>query len=119
MPKSSFTEEDDALLNALGIEAEEKTHGSQSPRIARINAGFEEIEAFYEKNKRVPQQGENKDIFERIYAVRLEAILGSEECINALKETDKYGLLANPSLKDNVGDAEIDEDEVLKALGAE
>lgn len=119
MPKSSFTEEDDALLNALGIEAEEKTHGSQSPRIARINAGFEEIEAFYEKNKRVPQQGENKDIFERIYAVRLEAILGSEECINALKETDKYGLLANPSLKDNVGDAEIDDDELLKALGAE
>jgi hypothetical protein len=119
MPKSSFNEDDDALLDALGVEAEEGKSSNQSPRIARIIAGFEEIEAFYEKNKRTPQQSDDKDIFERIYAVRLEAILRSEECINALKEIDKYGLLANPSLIDTVRDIEIDDDELLDALGVE
>lgn len=119
MPKSSFTQDDDDLLDALGIDAEEETSASQSPRISRIIAGFEEIEAFYAINKRIPQQGEGKDIFERIYAVRLETILSSEECLNALGGKDHYGLLSNPTLKFSGINEEIDDDELLTALGIE
>lgn len=45
------------------------------------NAGFEEIEAFCEEKKRKPKHGENNDIFERLYAVRLEIIQASAQRI--------------------------------------
>ena len=51
MVKKTFTEEDDELLAELGIDIEVETKGAHSPREARIIAGFEEIESFFEKNK--------------------------------------------------------------------
>ena len=42
---SKFTEEDDALLDELGVQAETKRESSRTPREERIIAGFEERRA--------------------------------------------------------------------------
>ena len=119
MVKKTFTEEDDELLAELGIDGEVETKGAHSPREARIIAGFEEIESFFEKNRRIPQHGEDKDIFERIYATRLDAILASQECINVLSGLDKNSLLANAEITAKESDAEIDDGELLAELGVD
>jgi len=59
----------------------------------RIIAGFEEIQAFVNEHQRRPLHGEDRDIFERLYAVRLEQIRNKTECYNLLKERDHQGLL--------------------------
>src|SRR5262249_60744954 len=61
---AKFTEEDDALLEELGVEAEETKDASRTPREERIIAGFEEIQRFVEQHGRAPQHGEDRDIFE-------------------------------------------------------
>jgi hypothetical protein len=66
MVKPRFTDEDDALLAELGIEIEEAKTSGHSPREERIIAGFEEIQRFVEQHGRIPQHGEDKDIFERL-----------------------------------------------------
>ena len=119
MVKKIFTEEDDALLAELGIDVEVESKGAHSPREARIIAGFEEIESFFEKYGRAPQQGEDKDIFERIYATRLDAILTSQECMNILSGLDKHGLLANSEITGKENEIEIDDDELLAELGVD
>ena len=43
---ASFTDEDDALLEELGVEVETKTNKALTPREERIIAGFEEIQRF-------------------------------------------------------------------------
>ncbi|MDG1431911.1 MAG: GIY-YIG nuclease family protein, partial [Paracoccaceae bacterium] len=74
-----FTNEDDALLAELGIEVEVKKAAMRTPREERIIAGFEEIQRFMEEQGRAPQHGETNDIFERIYAVRLDRIREQQE----------------------------------------
>ncbi len=55
---------DEQLLADLGIEVEAEAQPSGSARESRILAGFEEIEKFVEAAGRLPQHGEDKDIFE-------------------------------------------------------
>jgi hypothetical protein len=117
MAKAKFTQEDDELLTDLGVEADSDVKGEHTPREARVIAGFEEIEAFYEKNGRLPKQGDGLDIFERIYATRLEAILKSQECLDILAGRDRYGLLANASTSTTDEDELIDDDALLEELG--
>ena len=69
-----FTEEDDALLAELGVEVEAKKVSARTPQEERVIAGFEEIQRFVEEHGHPPQHGEDKDIFERLYAVRLDHI---------------------------------------------
>lgn len=64
-----------------------------SPREERIIAGFEDIVRFCEEHKRAPLHGEERDIFERLYAVRLDRLRGLEECRTLLAPFDKHGLL--------------------------
>lgn len=40
---ADFTDEDDALLEELGVEVEAERKSSRTPREERIIAGFEEI----------------------------------------------------------------------------
>ncbi len=63
------------------------------PREERIIAGFEEIQRFVEKHGRAPQHGEDRDIFERLYAVRLDRLRALEECRALLAPLDHQGLL--------------------------
>lgn len=117
--KATFTQEDDELLGLLGVEVELETKGVHTPRQARIIAGFEDIETFYEKNKRIPQHGEGRDIFERIYATRLEAIAASQECRDVLAGLDRYLLLDKVAVSVAELSADIDDDALLAALGVD
>lgn len=115
--KAQFTDEDDALLAELGIEAEAIKAGSRPPREERIIAGFEDIERFFEQHKYLPSHGEDKDIFERLYAVRLDKIRASEECPTVLAGLDKHGLLQGQATTEyGLGD-DIDDDALLAELG--
>ena len=117
MAKGQFTEDDDDLLAELGIEVEVKSTSSHTPREERIIAGFEEIERFVEQHGRLPQHGENKDIFERIYVVRLDKIKSSTECKEVLAPIDKSGLLSQThNFKDESHD-DLDDDALLAELG--
>lgn len=117
MAKAQFTDEDDELLAELGVDVEEKSRSSHTPREERIIAGFEEIERFVEEYGRLPQQGEDKDIFERIYAVRLDKLRSTSECKELLVSFDKSGLLSKtPSFTEKPLD-ELDDDTLLAELG--
>lgn len=117
MAKGQFTDEDDELLAELGVEVESKTATSRTLREERIIAGFEEVERFVEEHGRLPQHGEDKDIFERIYAVRLDKIQSSLECEDILMALDKNGLLTNmPQLGEAINE-DLDDDALLAALG--
>lgn len=117
MAKEQFTDEDDDLLAELGVEVEPKLTSNQTPREERIIAGFEEIERFVEKHGNLPQHAEDKDIFERIYAVRLDKIRSTSECKDLLASFDKSGLLSNsPNITEKPLD-ELDDDALLAELG--
>ena len=112
-----FTEEDDAILAELGVEVEAKKAASRTPRQERIIAGFEEIQRFVEEHGRPPQHGEDRDIFERLYAVRLRRIAEQHECRSLVEPLDHQGLLHGPSLDEAQPDAELDDDALLAELG--
>lgn len=117
MAKSQFTEEDDELLAELGVEVETSTLNAKTPREERIIAGFEEIQRFVEEHGRVPQHGEDKDIFERLYATRLDQIRSLEECRNLVATIDFQGLLTPEQSAESVS---YDSDEaLLAALGVD
>jgi hypothetical protein len=105
----------DALLEALGVEAAPTKAGKRTALEERIIAGFEDILRFHETHGRAPQHGEDRDIFERLYAVRLDQIRKLPEAHTLLAPMDTPGLLGAaapvPSLD------ELDEDAVLAELG--
>jgi len=114
-----FTDEDDALLEELGVEVESKKGSSRTPREERIIAGFEEIQRFVEQHGRPPQHGEDRDIFERLYAVRLDRLRELDECRALLEPLDHQGLLAEiqrPGLSEA---DQLDDEELLAQLGVE
>jgi hypothetical protein len=114
-----FTEDDDALLAELGVEAEPKKQSTRTPREERIIAGFEEIQRFVERHGRTPQHGEDRDIFERLYAVRLDRLRDVAECRAVVEPLDHQGLLAaTQSASASVPD-DIDDDELLAQLGVD
>lgn len=113
---AKFTEEDDALLDELGVEVETKKVGSRTPREERIIAGFEEIQRFVEQHGRAPQHGEERDIFERLYAVRLDRLREQEDCRTLLAPLDHQGLLGRAEHNAGAAD-ELDDDALLAQLG--
>ena len=116
---TKFTTEDDALLQELGVEVEEKKVASRTPREERIIAGFEEIQRFVDEHGRIPEHGEDKDIFERLYAVRLDRIRDQEDCRALVEPLDTQGLLSAGLADEQSASEEIDDDELLEALGVE
>lgn len=90
----NFTQEDDDLLAELGVEAEAERASSRTPREERIIAGFEEIQRFVERHSRPPLHSEDRDIFERLYAVRLDRLRALTECRTLLAPLDHQGLLS-------------------------
>lgn len=103
---------DDELLAELGIDLAPKQVRARTPREERIIAGFEDIVKFREEHGRAPQHGEGRDIFERLYAVRLDRLRALPECRELLAEMDKHGLLDG-----DAGDAPLDDDALLAELG--
>jgi len=117
VPKD-ITDEDLELLGDLGVDAEATQTGGRSAREQRIIAGFEEIERFVQEHGRKPEHGENRDIFERLYAVRLDRIRESAECREILRSMDSHGLLdiGDDAQSSRVNEEPSDE-ELLDALG--
>jgi len=106
------------LLNELGVDLEIKKHHSLTPAQERIISDFEEVQTFYEEFKRLPQNQEGRDIFERLYAVRLNQICENEDCLSLLKTLDYQDLISTNSLKDgDIIHQDIDDSELLSKLG--
>ncbi len=107
------------LLSELGVDTAPKKKVTRSPREERIIAGFEEIQRFIEEHGHPPAHGEDKDIFERLYATRLDQIITQDECRRLVEGLDHQGLLAKANQiseppKDYNSNAEL-----LKELGVE
>lgn len=111
-----FTDEDDALLAELGVEVEAKTASARTPREERIIAGFEEIQRYVEEHGRIPQHGEDRDIFERLYAVRLDRIREQRECRDLVAPLDTQGLMSGEFVASGSDPDEMSDDEILAAL---
>lgn len=89
--------------------------GGRSPREVRIIAGFEDIQRFVAENGRAPLHGEDRDIFERLYAVRLDRLRGSAECRAILEPLDHQGLLGDAATVAGA-DGDLSVDELAAAL---
>lgn len=100
-----------------GIETAPVEAGGRTPREQRIIAGFEEIERFVEEHGRLPKHGENRDIFERLYAVRLDRLRELQECREVLNGLDSRGLLGETPRV--ISEDEPDDAELLASLGVD
>ncbi|RYH70427.1 MAG: GIY-YIG nuclease family protein [Alcaligenaceae bacterium] len=67
--------------------------GGRAANEERVIAGFEEIQRFAEQNGRVPQHGEERAIFERLYAIRLDRLRTHPGCRELLEPMDYQRLL--------------------------
>jgi hypothetical protein len=112
-----FTNDDDALLAELGIEVEVKKAPTRSPQEERIIAGFEEVQRFVAEHGRIPEHGETNDIFERLYAVRLDRIREQQEAHDLVAELDHQGLLEGATQDTTPLDEDVDDDALLAELG--
>ena len=108
--------DDDALLDALGVEVAPLKASSRTPREERIIAGFEDILRFHQTHGRAPLHGEGRDIFERLYAARLDQLRKLPEAQALLAGMDAPGLLSGARSVSTGGD-ELDEDALLAELG--
>ncbi len=112
-----FTEEDDALLAELGVEVEVRQPKKYTDREQRIITGFEEIQQFVEEHGRPPQHGEDREIFERLYAVRLDRIRELKESNDLLGDIDSQNLLSADQATALDLPEDLDDDALLAQLG--
>lgn len=114
---SDFTDDDDALLVELGVEIEQKKQVKRTPREERIIAGFEDIQKFVADHDRLPGHSPDGDIFERLYAVRLDRLRELPEARDLLETLDHQGLLSTLPPADQSDD--MDDDALLAELGVD
>lgn len=106
---------DDEILEGLGVTVEAKSTSGRTPREERIIAGFEDILKFREEHGRAPRHGEANDIFERLYAVRLDRLRELEEARTLLTPMDAHGILGDASTAPM--NSNLDDDALLAELG--
>jgi hypothetical protein len=106
----------DELRSELADFAEAEKKDGRSAREERIVAGFEEIQRFVEKQGHAPQHGEDRDIFERLYAVRLDRLRTLDECPSLLAPLDHQGLLCGAQMVAAAPVEAISDDELLAEL---
>ncbi|MBZ9738367.1 GIY-YIG nuclease family protein [Mesorhizobium sp. CO1-1-4] len=106
----------DELRSELDDFAQPEKKGGRSACEERIIAGFEEIQRFVEKNGHAPRHGEDGDIFERLYAVRLDRLRALEECRSLVAPLDNQGLLTGAPFTSSAPADAMDEDELLAEL---
>lgn len=113
-----FTEGDDALLAELGVEIETGKTASRTPEQERVIAGFEEIQRFVDEKGRLPLHGEDRDIFERLFSVRLDCIRGQAVLADLVRPMDRQELLTAPNVTKSAAE-DLDDDALLAELGVE
>lgn len=88
----------------------------RTAREERIIAGFEEIQRFVEQHGHAPQHGEDRDIFERLYAVRLDCLRQQQDCRALLGEFDHQGLLTLTQSQEPQAERSLSDEELLAEL---
>jgi hypothetical protein len=106
----------DDLRSELDEFAQPEKKSGKSAVEERVIAGFEEIQQFVDEHGRLPQHGEDRDIFERIYAVRLDRIRDQDFCRAIVQPIDRQGLLSSASETSTPAESQFDDDELLAEL---
>ena len=104
----------DELAAELASFAPPEKQEGYTAREERIIVGFEEIADFLEEHKREPVNRPGNEIFERMLAVRLEALRENEAVHELLEPFDNNRILSTAAAE-TVGDLSIDE--LAAALG--
>lgn len=101
----------DELRDELAEFAQPAKPIGRSPREERIIAAFEEVQRFVEQHGHAPRHGEDLDIFERLYAVRLDRLRALEDCRALLTPLDHQGLLdaGDPAAASSADDLDLDD----------
>lgn len=111
--------DDDELLEALGVEVAPVKAGGRTAEEERIIAGFEDIQRFVESQGRHPMHGEDRDIFERLYAVRLDRLRHIDAARALLAPLDRYGLLGATAADSAASADQLDDEALLAELGVD
>lgn len=106
----------DELAAELADFAPPEKQAGHSAREERIIAGFEEIQRFVGQHGHLPRHGEDGDIFERLYAVRLDRLRALEECRALLASLDHQCLLNTAGVQESQGDYSLTDEELLNEL---
>lgn len=106
---------DDLAAELAEFAPPERTNGRPASE-ERVIAGFEEIQRFTEKHGHAPRHGEDRDIFERLYAVRLDRIRALPDCRALLQPLDHQDLLAGAPTGAVLADDNIDIDDLAAEL---
>ena len=108
---------DDEIFNELAelFPVEKKEERALTPEEERIIAGFEEIQAFYDRSHRLPSAAAT-DIIERLLAIRLSTIQGKDKCREVLIGQDPDGLL-NKEVPHTLNTEELSDDDLASLLG--
>ena len=113
-----MTEPDlDELAAELAEFAAPEARGGRSPREERVIAGFEDIQRFVERQGRAPRHGEDRGLFERLYAARLDRLRALPDCRALLEPLDPQGLLSGAPAAGTPPDADLDLDALAAELG--
>ncbi|MGF6983430.1 hypothetical protein QFZ99_002907 [Paraburkholderia atlantica] len=110
---------DDELLEQLGISVDVEVTVGRTAQEERIIAGFEEIQRFVAQRGHAPRHGEGLDIFERLYAVRLDQLRHNTAALALLATFDNQGLLASSTAEAMVDLDQYGDDDLLAELGGE
>ncbi|MEO3432083.1 GIY-YIG nuclease family protein [Inquilinus sp. CAU 1745] len=106
----------DELRDELADFAQPAKKTGRTPREERVIAGFEEIQRFVDEHGREPRHGEDGDIFERLYAVRLDRLRALQECRSLLAPLDRQGLLTGAETAAPASAGEMDADALMAEL---
>jgi hypothetical protein len=102
----------DSLEKELKDFAEPDKKAGRSAREERIIAGFEDVQKFIDQHGRLPLHGEGRDIFERLYATRLDRLRQLPDCREILARLDRQGLLGDAQ----EAQTELDDDALMAEL---
>lgn len=105
----------DALRAELAEFAEPTETAPWSPLEERVIAGFEEIQRWVTEHGHPPRHGETLDIFERLYAVRLDRIRDQPGLRALVESMDHQGLLAG-AMDSPADPAAMSDDELAAEL---
>ena len=106
------------LLAELGVETATEAARSFTPLQERIIAGFEDIQRFVAEHGRLPQHGDDRVIFERLYAVRLQRLRNMPDSPELLATIDQNGIL-DGVVSSAQSPASLDDAALLSELGIE
>ncbi len=116
VPMTENSNDLDELARELELDEPKAKASGRTHEEARVIAGFEEIVKFVDEHGRLPEHGEDRDIFERLYAVRLDRLRTLGRFRPLLTPLDTHDLLgAEPEGEADV-DADLDDDALLDEL---